>query len=252
MVPLLVAFAALSCVVLGITIGLALRTVLPETHWKDDSRDILKTSSGLIATLVALVLGLLVASAKGTFDAAGSSIMQTGARFIALDRYLQDFGSEAEPIRVGLKRALRHGIERMWPRQGHGDPDSYPMAHELDDVYKAIVRLDPPTDAARKIQAQCVQVANDLLLTRWQLVEQTQYELPRVFLVVLIFWLMVLFMVFGLLTPRNLTTVLALFVCAVSVSAAIFLILELTHPFDGTIVVSSLPFEKALALMDTH
>lgn len=248
MSPLLVALATLFCVSLGMATGLYLRGVLPDHHVKDDSKDILKTSSGLIATLVALVLGLLVASAKGTFDAASTSIMRTGAKFIALDRYLQDFGPETQPIRALLKKALRDGVDQMWPKTGQGDPNSYPMADELDAVYRMIVRLSSESDAQKRTQSQCVQVANDLLQTRWQLVEQLQYVLPTAFLVVLIFWLTVLYLLFGLLSTRNATAVMALFVCAISVSGAIFLILELTHAFDGAIVVSKLPLETALAV----
>ena len=245
--PILVASTTLICISLGLLVGLFLRERLPQHHLKDDSKDILKTSSGLIATLVALVLGLLVASTKSTFDAANTLIMQTGGKFIVLDRYLTLYGPETQKTREELKASLQAGIDTMWPSKGHGNPNAYPMAQGLENVYHAVVQLKPENDTQRQIQS--VQVCNDLVQMRWQVVEQTQYALPTAFLVVLIFWLTVLYANFGLLSPRNVTALVALFGCAVSISGAIFLILEMTHPFDGTITVSSLPFEKAISQM---
>lgn len=253
MLSILVALVTLACVSLGVLIGLRLRGILPEEHLKDDSRDILKTAAGLIATLVALVLGLLVGSTKNSFDAANAGLMQAGAKIIALDRHLARYGPETAPQRALLKATLRGGIERMWPGhgpgRGDGDPADAGMAGGLERLHGEIVALVPADDARKAIQSQAMQVSNDLLQSRWLLVEQTQYALPTPFLVVLISWLTVLYASFGLLAPRNPTALAALFVCAVSISGAIFLILELNHPFDGTIKVSSLPFEKALSLL---
>ena len=67
------------------------------------------------------------------------------------------------------------------------------------------------------------------------------------FLVVLVFWLTILFISFGLFAPPNATVIATLFVCALSVSGAIFLILELDQPFEGLIRISSAPLRNALA-----
>ena len=115
MPPFFISLITLVCVLLGLVVGLFLRRLLPEHHLKDDSKDVLKTTSGLIATLVALVLGLLVASTKGTFDTANIMLMQEGAKFITLDRYLAAYGPEARPLQKLLKNSLEKGIQRMCP-----------------------------------------------------------------------------------------------------------------------------------------
>ena len=249
MPPFFISLITLVCVLLGLVVGLFLRRLLPEHHLKDDSKDVLKTTSGLIATLVALVLGLLVASTKGTFDTANIMLMQEGAKFITLDRYLAAYGPEARPLQKLLKNSLEKGIQRMWPEEGNGNPDDSEMSRGLQAVYSQLVALQP-SDASRKlIQGLCLAVCTDLLQSRWMLLEQTQYRLPIAFVVVLVFWLTVLYANFGLLSPLNPTALIALLVCAMSISGAIFLILEMIHPFDGFVKVSSGPFVKALSLV---
>jgi hypothetical protein len=251
MFSLNVALITLACVTAGLVAGALVARILPGHHLRDESRDILKTASGLIATLVALVLGLLVGSTKSSFDSANAGIMQAGAKYIALDHHLARYGLEANDLRRDLREALRESIERIWPSDGQdgGNAEDDGMAEGLERLHTSIVNLQPSNDAQKAIQANALGVSNDLLQARWLLVEQTQYALPGAFLVVLIFWLSVLYIGFGMLTPRNATAFAALLICAVSISAALFLILELNHPFDGAIKVSSLPLEKALALL---
>ena len=100
-------------------------------------------------------------------------IMQTGGKFIVLDRYLTLYGPETQKTREELKASLQAGIDTMWPSKGHGNPNAYPMAQGLENVYHAVVQLKPENDTQRQIQSQCVQVCNDLVQMRWQLVEQT-------------------------------------------------------------------------------
>jgi len=94
-----VALIAFVCIFGGALLGLFLRTLLPEHHLRDDSRDALKLGAGLIATLVALVLGLLVSSAKSSFDAMNSGLTELGAKVILLDRILAQYGPETMEAR---------------------------------------------------------------------------------------------------------------------------------------------------------
>jgi hypothetical protein len=119
----------------------------------------------------------------------------------------------------------------------------------MADVYNKIRKLSPKNDSQRYLHSQALQLSADMMQSRWMLIEQSQNNLPTVFLVVLTFWLTVLFAQFGLLAPRNLTAISALFICAISMSGAIFLILELNHPLEGTIKVSSAPLHKSLSLI---
>jgi len=97
---------------------------------------------------------------------------------------------------------------------------------------------------------QARQMANDIAQTRLLTVEEHQSALPPIFLIFLTFWLMVLFFSFGLFAPRNATVLALLLFCALSVSSAIFLILEMDRPLDGMIKPSNAPLRKALELID--
>ena len=209
------------------------------------------TSAGMMATLIALIIGLLVTSAKGTYDVTSSSITQAGAKIITLDYYLSRYGPEAKEVRELLPQAIASGIKRIWPNEStHGaDLAKMEKATEMADVYNKIRELSPKNESQKYLQSQALLLSAEMMQSRWMLIEQSQTKLPRVFLVVLTFWLTVLFAQFGLLAPRNRTAMSALFICAISMSGAIFLILELNQPLEGTIKVSSAPLHKALLLI---
>ena len=247
----LTASVIFACMISGMALGSYLRLVLPDEHTQADSKDILMTSAGMMATLIALIIGLLVTSAKGTYDDTTSSITQGGAKIITLDYYLSHYGAEAKEVRELLHQATAAGLERIWPDEStHGaDLAKMEAATGMDDVYTRIRELSPQNDSQKYLQTQALQIGADMMQSRWMLIEQSQTKLPRIFLVVLTFWLIVLFAQFGLLAPRNLTAKTALFICALSVSGAIYLILELNNPLEGTIKVSSAPLHKALSII---
>jgi hypothetical protein len=251
MSSLVTAFITLACMLSGILLGLRLRYVLPEHHTRDESKDIVKTGAGMMATLVALIIGLLVSSAKSSFDIANASITQGGAKIITLNHFLSRYGPEAKEMRELLRRAVASGVERVWPNDSthHVDLTELEAATGMEDVYDKIRELSPQNDSQQYLKSQAVQLSADLMQSRWMLLEQSQNNVPTVFLIVLTFWLTVLFANFGLLAPRNLTAILALFICAMSMSGAIFLIMELNHPLEGVIKVSSAPLLKALSVI---
>jgi len=247
----LTAFVIFVCMLCGMALGSYLRLVLPDDHTKADSKDILMTSAGMMATLIALIIGLLVTSAKGNYDNTTSGITQSGAKIITLDYYLSNYGSEAKEARELVRQATTSAIERVWPDESTQGADLAKMeaATGMAEVYSKIRELSPQNDPQKYLQSQALQISADMMQSRWMLIEQSQTNLPRIFLVVLTFWLTVLFAQFGLLAPRNLTAKSALFICALSVSGAIYLILELNNPLGGTIKVSSGPLHKALSLI---
>ena len=247
----LIAFIIFAFMLSGVLLGSYLRVVLPDDHTQADSKDILMTSAGMMATLIALIIGLLVTSAKGTYDDTTSRITQGGAKIISLDYYLSHYGPEAQEAREQLRRAVASGIERIWPNAStHGaDLAKMEVAAETADVYNKIRELSPKNESQKYLQTQALDIGADMMQSRWMLIEQSQTKLPRIFLVVLTFWLTVLFAQFGMLAPRNRTALSALFICALSISGAIYLILELNNPLQGTIKVPSAPLHKALSLI---
>ena len=236
------------CIFGGALLGLLLHGVLPEPHLRDASKDTVKVGAGMIATLSALVLGLLVGSAKNTFDTAEAEMTQGSAKIILLDRLLADYGPETKAAREQLRRTVATQIEDLWPEEKTGASGlaAFERTGGLEAVQMTLLKVMPTTDAQRQLFAAAQQICGDLRQTRWLLVEQTQSPIPIPFLVVLLFWLTVLHVSFGMLAPRNATVIAVLLICALSVSGAIFMILEMSHPLDGMIKVSSAPMRKAL------
>jgi hypothetical protein len=106
-------------------------------------------------------------------------------------------------------------------------------------------KLSPQNEVQRSLQAQALKMSIDLGQTRWLLFEQRGSSIPTPFLVLLVFWVTIIFLSFGLFAPPNATVITCLFLCALSVSGAIFMILELDRSFGGLIQISSAPLQSA-------
>jgi len=203
---------------------------------------------GLIATLTALVLGLLVSSAKSSFDTMNAEIMQSGTKLIMLDRTLLHYGPETKNIRDLLRRSLLHSINLVWPedKKVSSGLSEFEKGTGLEQVGDMLRSLSLKNDPQRLLQAQALQVTGDLQQARWLMIEQAQSSLPTPFLVIMVFWLTIFFVCFGLFSESNATVITVMLVCALSISGAIFLVLEMEHPFQGIIKVSAAPLYKAL------
>jgi hypothetical protein len=229
----------------GAMLGMALRSVLPPNHFDSDSKDVVKLGVGLIATLAALVLGLLTASAKSSLDTQNSELTEMSSKIVMLDRVLAHYGPEANDARLQLRRAVTSTLDL-------GDPADQKHSYVIDStghegLYDSVAKLTSKDDEQRFAKAQAMNIMMSLSQTRWLIIEQRVSAIPRPLLLVLVFWLSIIFTSFGLFAPRNLTVVVSLLVAAVSVSGAIFLILEMYSPYSGMIRVSTAPLREALA-----
>lgn len=229
----------------GSLVGLFLRSAVPEHHLSAESKDAVKVGIALIATMTALVLGLLISTAKASYDTKDKELTEMSADTLLLDRVLALYGPETGTIRELLRRAGARSLEMIWPHNGQAPRLEPAVGGEV--LYDMIETLSPKNDAQRGLQTQALQLAIEILKMRWLLFEQSGSSISTPFLVVLIFWLTIIFMSFGLFAPHNLTVVATLLVCALSVSGAIFLIFELDRPFQGLIQISSAPFRDAVA-----
>jgi hypothetical protein len=236
------------CIFGGAVFGLLLGRVLPAEHLRDNSRATVKVVTGMIATLAALVLGLLISSANTSFDAIDTAITQSGARIILLDRALANYGPETKNAREQLRGVVVTGIEMFWPSgRGKGAGlEGFERAGGMEALQKEIRELAPATDIQRELRSEAEKLSGEMLEARWLLIAQAQHAIPITFLVVLLFWLTMLHIGFGLLAPRNATVITALVISALSVSGAMFLILEMYQPLNGMIKVSNAPLRKAL------
>jgi hypothetical protein len=242
---------AISCVTLvfafgGALLGMLLRAVLPENHLSSDSKDVVKVGIGLIGTMAALVLGLLIASAKSSYDTQFAELTEMSSKIVLLDRVLAHYGPEAQECRELVRVSATRTLDRLWPSSGSGQPQLEPLSPGSELLYDKLQELVPKNDAQRSLQAQALGIAVTLGQTRWLMFEQNTASVSVPLLVVLIFWLTIIFVSFGLFAPRNATVITSLFVSSVSVSAAIFLILEMYSPWAGMIQISSAPLRLAL------
>lgn len=243
-----ISWIVLACVFGGALLGMGLRALLPEHHLSTESRDVVRLGMGLIATISALVLGLVIASAKTSYDAQRNELIQLSANVILLDRVLAHYGPETKEARELLRRAALRALGQLWPEQDSAPASGEPVVGS-EAFFDQIQKLSPQSDEQRSIKTRAIIVSIDLGRVRFLLTEQRGRSIPMAFLVVLVFWLTILFASFGLFAPRNITVVMTLFLSALSVSGAIFLILQLDQPFAGLIQISSAPLRNAVMLL---
>lgn len=245
MSSLAISTIVLACLFGGALLGMFLRSRLPEHHLSPESKDVVKVGMGLIGTMSALVLGLMVGSAKSSFDAQKAGLTQMSAKIIVLDRALAHYGAETKEARELLRAGVTRILEQVWPEGGSAPQIAPSAAGEV--VYDKIQQLTPKSDAQRSVQNQALSIAVDIAQARWLLFQQAETAISTPFLVVLVFWLTVIFMSFGLFAPVNATAVITLLLCSLSVSGAVFLILELDRPFEGMLQIPSTVLRNALA-----
>lgn len=241
-----------SLLVFGCVFGLGylatvLRSILPEQHLTTETKDTVKLTMGLVGTMTALILGLLVASAKATYDTQKNDVIEMSAKFILLDRVFAHYGPETADCRAQLRRAVEHMEELLWPDGQKERPTLDPSASAGDSLYDMIEALQPKDESQRLLKTQAVNSAIDIAKLRWLFFEQASSAISVPLLAVVICWLSVLSFSFGLFAPANMTARASLFISAISVSGAIFLILELNEPFRGLIHIPKDPVERALA-----
>ncbi len=252
MSPLAISLIAFGCIFGGMLLGMFLRGVLPEHHLSDESKDVVKLGAGMIATLAALVLGLLIASAKGSFDAMNSGLIQTGSKVILLDRVMAQYGPETKEVRDQLRRSVASAIEQIWSKERTGQTGMQGLDPRtgLEALQYKLQHLSPQNDAQRWLQSRALQVSADMAESRWLLTEQSGHSsLPMPFLVMLVSWLVIIFFSFGLLSPHNATVIVVLLICALSAAGSLYLIQELDRPYGGLITISSAPLRNALAYL---
>jgi hypothetical protein len=252
MSALALALIAFACIFGGTLLAVVLRGLLPEHHLSNDSKDVVKLGIGMVATLAALVLGLLLASAKGNFDTMSNELKQTSAKMVLLDSLMAEYGPETRETRDLLRRGVTSALQRVWPEETNkAAPAHVPKpGNDLGALQSKLRQLSPHNDAQRQLQSQALQVSADIAEARWLLLTQAgQGSIQKPFLVLLIFWLIIIFAGFGLLSPRNATVIIVLLVCILSATGSLYLILELDRPYSGLIKVSSTPLHAALFLM---
>ncbi|HSV05678.1 MAG TPA: hypothetical protein VLI07_04155 [Candidatus Binatus sp.] len=227
--------------------GTFIRDALPKHHLSSETENVVKLGTGVIATMSALIVGLLLASAKGSFDTRNNELNQLWANLILIDHQLERYGPETKEARDLLRRYTALKIDALWPSEASHPVSDAGTVVLMEDIQDKLRALAPQNDAQRWLKERALELSGDVVRIRWLLREQSEGTIPVPFLLILVLWLAIIFTSFGLFAPRNTTVIAALFVCSLSVAGAIFLVLELDQPFGGLIRISSVPARDALA-----
>lgn len=252
MSSLFIAFVVFICCCAASAVGIILHIKLPDKHFDGDSKDLVKSVMGIIATMAALVLSLLIASSKSSYDMQATEMQQLATNIVQLDGILTLYGPEARDARVFLKRAVSAAHDRIWPpevNQGGGlDPSA--SLGDVHSFYDMVERLSPANDSQRRAQAAALQVVGEVTHARMLMYVQLGGSFSWPLLVVLVSWISVLFLGFGLFARVHIISIGALTVGGLSVASAIFLILELSQPYQGLLRISDASVLHALAQMN--
>jgi hypothetical protein len=228
--PLLISGVLLAGLVMVVLLGQAARRALPENHLSSQSTDAVKLAMGLVATMTALLLGLLVSSAKGSYDTVRSEVLQLAAHTAFLDRMLLLYGPEAADARASFRDLMTEFVRRTWPERPDAKADLALNEEGGNAFYLALERLQPRDDAHRDLKAQVMKLVVDLGQLRTLLLVQSISSISKPLLIALVCWPVIIFFGFSVVAPPNASTGLALMASAFSVAGAVLLILELDQP----------------------
>ena len=233
----------------AVWIGIWLRRLLPPPHLSADTKDTVKLTMGLVATMSALLLGLLVNSGKASYDTKRGQVIQMASKVALLDRVLVlgVYGPEGAEVRRQLRTLVEEQMRRMWPGEPSVPAQLKSPSQTGDAFYAAIQTLAARDDTQRALKAQAVSLTVEFAQLRSLMLAQSSTSIAIPVLVMVVCWLLVIFLGFTLIAPPNATANLALMVSALCAAAAIFLIMELDRPFGGLIQISSEPMRKALS-----
>jgi hypothetical protein len=233
-----------ACLLAAVGIGMWLRRFLPEDHVSPHSRDSVKLAMGVVATMSALLLGLLVNSAKTSYDTTRTEVMQVASKYRLIDRVLAIYGPQAAKVRGDLHTLIEESMRRMW--QDHADVPVPSNHKEFDSFYVALLNLEAHNDTERTLKAQAANLTLEMAQFRSLMLAESTTSISKPMLVVVVLWLVMIFLGFSLIAPPNATANFTLIASALCVTGALFLILELDHPFDGILRISSEPMLNVL------
>lgn len=228
-------------------LGMRLHAALPDHQLSPETKDTVRVGMGLVATMTALLLGLLIASAKGSFDIQRSQVIQMAGKVGYLERVLAMYGPETAEVRSLLRASTEGIVQKLWSDGSSSEAQVDPQLLSAQALFSSIHKLVPQTDEQRALKAQALDTVVDLSKTRWLLFAQSDTSIPRPLLILVVVWLAIIFLSFGLFAPTNRTVVTTMIIVSLLVSSALFLILELDRPFDGVIQVSRTPMRNVIA-----
>jgi hypothetical protein len=232
----------------GAVIGILLNRLLPEEHLSKESQDVIRLSTGMLSVLASLVLGLLIASAKTSFDRIDADVRQFSSSVIELGDTLRGIGPGAGPA-----LALLHDYTVRSVRTHNGGIEEPANVEDtvagglMVQLRDSIIELPDTSSRQAMLRTQAWGLFQTVQRSRWKIIQEAPDTFQPAVLYVLVIWIALIFVSFGMNAPHNTTVLVALFICSAAIGGAIFLVHEMDSPFDGLIQISSEPMQKALA-----
>ncbi|HEX2841609.1 DUF4239 domain-containing protein [Hyphomicrobium sp.] len=197
----------------------------------------------VVALLAAVILGLLMYAAKTSFDNKDAEFRHATAKLVLLDRVLAHYGPEVSNARKQLRATVERKLAESEPGPKVSKQGGFAVIELVQDELRG---LTPSNEGQRWIQKRALDLSSEIAETRWFLVDDLDSSMPTPFLVILVFWLALIFFCYGLFAPRNATVLTIAFLCAVSLAASVYLVLEMDNSLEGPISISLEPLRKAL------
>jgi hypothetical protein len=232
-------------------VGVALRRILPQEHLGQDAKDTMRLAIGLVVTMTGMVMGMLVSSAKTYYDGQRNKVAEMSAEIILLSNGLDAFGHDSEPLRIEARRFVGDAADRIWPKE---KSSLYQLRPENDSaiIMEQLQLLTPKNEMQVVAKAEISSLIQSLRRSYWLMfLESEQATIPLPLLFVVTSWLVVIFISFGIFAPPNATVIATLTICALAVSGAIFIIMEMYSPFSGVLKISSMAVRDAMDQMAT-
>ena len=248
--PLSISLVVFACVFGSALVGTTLRKIMPEHYLNPEANEVIKLGLGLITVMTALVLGLLISTAKSSYDTRRTEVAEIAADAILADRSLALYGSETKDARIALHELVVNLLEQIHLAGGEAPKaSSSEVKIGAADFYQTVRRLSPRGDEQKALKAEVLWISIEVAQVRADALAQESTSIPVPLLMVLTVWLVILFIGFGLFAPPNLTVLTALLLCAFSVSAAIFMVIEMDEAFIGVMQISDEPVRNAIAII---
>jgi hypothetical protein len=229
--------------------GFALRRAIPDNRLGSSEKEVARLVTGLMTTMAAIVLGMLVSSAKASYDARTNEVAEISSQVVSIDRMLSKYGTETAEMRGQLRLLVEAGVHRIWSAQAAVHVELKPR--DEGEIFVDKVRvLTPKSDVQAELKAEILHMIVDLRQTQWLLfLKSKQSAIPIPLLLVVVTWLALIFFSFGLFSTPSSTVVVTLAFGALAVSTAVLMILALYTPFRGVLRISSDPILEALSQM---
>jgi hypothetical protein len=232
----------------GGVLGMKLGVRLPKSELDAETREMIRLGASLLATLVAVVISLAIASAKSSYDTQDAHFRQLAAYIVEVDQLLAQYGPEATGVRQLMREAVPAAVDRIWHERASANQDTAFTTRSLaEQLYSAAETLSPGNDAQRSLKSRIGQAIADLAHTRLLMFADGDTSVLTPFLLILIFWLMVIFASFGLFVEPGRFVFAALLVFALSISGALFLVADLSRPFAGLLQLPREQLKHTLA-----